>query len=157
MKRYALGVAAVAVAVVTQSPPASADKLDQVLERLSALEQSNAQLAKENAALKVRLNRVETKKDVSPVVVQAAPPGRMASAPATGTPTPPMLLAAPEIDAKGHGFFEHKKGNPLTFYTPGGEITAYGNLDVSVDGTSKSIGNMDLNGSGQLMGRIITM
>jgi predicted porin len=152
MKRYALSVAAAAVAVVTQSAPASADKLDQVLERLSAIEQSNAQLAKENAALKARLNRVETKKDVAPVAAQAAPYGRAASAPATGIPTPPMLLAAPELDAKGHGFFEHKKGNPLTFYTPGGEITAYGNLDVSVDGTSKSIGNMDLNGASAPIG-----
>jgi hypothetical protein len=33
----------------------------------------------------------------------------------------------------GHGFLEKKPGNPLTFYTPGGEITAYGNIDVSFD------------------------
>ena len=63
-----------------------------------------------------------------------------------------MLLATPEIDAKGHGFFEHKKGNPLTFYTPGGEITAYGNLDVSVDATAKSVGNFDLNGASPPVG-----
>ena len=46
-----------------------------------------------------------------------------------------------EIDAQGHTYFQHKKGNPLTFYTPGGEITAYGNIDVSIDGTTKSVGD----------------
>ncbi len=45
----------------------------------------------------------------------------------------------PEIDANGHTYLQHKKGNPLTFYTPGGEITAYGNIDISVDDTSKSV------------------
>jgi len=42
-----------------------------------------------------------------------------------------------EVDQNGHTYFEHKKGNPLTFYTPGGEITAYGNFDVSFDYTTK--------------------
>jgi predicted porin len=50
------------------------------------------------------------------------------------------VLDAPEIDAQGHGFLEHKKGNPLTFYTPGGEITAYGNFDISFDDTTKAFG-----------------
>jgi predicted porin len=44
-----------------------------------------------------------------------------------------------EIDAQGHTYLQHKKGNPLTFYTPGGEITAYGNIDISADATSKSV------------------
>ncbi len=43
------------------------------------------------------------------------------------------------IDSSGHRFLERKPGNPLTFYTPGGEITAYGNLDVSFDYTSKNV------------------
>jgi predicted porin len=46
----------------------------------------------------------------------------------------------------GHGFLEKKPGNPLTFYTPGGEITAYGNFDVSFDGTSKNVKGLELNG-----------
>jgi predicted porin len=46
----------------------------------------------------------------------------------------------------GHGFLEKKPGNPLTFYTPGGEITAYGNIDVSFDGTSKNVKGLELNG-----------
>src|SRR6266404_1012161 len=46
-----------------------------------------------------------------------------------------------EIDAQGHTFLQKKKGNPLTFYTPGGEVTGYGNFDVSIDATTKSVGD----------------
>jgi predicted porin len=144
MNKYALGVALVAVGAVTQAVPAFADKLDDVLARLEAIEKNNAKLANENATLKARLNKVETTKSSAPATVSGV---RTANAPATGIPTPAMLLAAPEIDANGHGFFEHKKGNPLTFYTPGGEITAYGNFDISVDDTAKSAANFNLNGA----------
>jgi predicted porin len=153
MNKYALGVAIVALGAATQAVPAYADKLDDVLARLEAIEKNNAKLANENATLKARLNKVETTKNSAQAAVPASGPVvRTANAPATGIPTPPMLLATPEIDAKGHGFFEHKKGNPLTFYTPGGEITAYGNLDVSVDATAKSVGNFDLNGASPPVG-----
>lgn len=40
---------------------------------------------------------------------------------------------------KDDWFFRHKPGDPLTFQTPGGEITGYGNIDVSFDGASKSV------------------
>ena len=137
MNKYALGAAIVAMGVMSQAIPASADKLDDVLARLDAIEKNNAKLAKENADLKSRLNHVETKKMTAPAA-PANPAARAASM--TGTPTPPRSYEAPEIDANGHGFFEHKKGNPLTFYTPGGEITAYGNIDVSIDDTTKAFG-----------------
>jgi predicted porin len=136
--------------LVFHALPASADKLDDVLARLDAIEKNNAKLANENAALKARLNKVETKKiatPASPYAPVAVPAVRVANAPATGIATPPGALEAPEIDANGHGFLEHKKGNPLTFYTPGGEITGYGNIDVSVDDTAKSMTNFDLNGA----------
>jgi predicted porin len=58
----------------------------------------------------------------------AAGPGK---APAAGEPV-------------GYGFLEKKPGNPLTFITPGGEITAYGNIDVSFDYTSKNVKGLDL-------------
>jgi predicted porin len=52
------------------------------------------------------------------------------------------------FDPDGHGFFERKPGNgPLTFYVPGGELSAYGNLDVSFDDTSKNVGSLQLNGN----------
>jgi predicted porin len=50
------------------------------------------------------------------------------------------------IDSGGHRFLERKPGNPLTFFTPGGEITAYGNIDVSFDYTSKNVKGLELNG-----------
>lgn len=42
------------------------------------------------------------------------------------------------LDSNGHAFLERKPGKDLTFYTPGGEITAYGNFDVSFDVATKN-------------------
>jgi len=41
--------------------------------------------------------------------------------------------------SSGHSFLERKPGDRVTFYTPGGEFTTYGNLDVSVEATTKGI------------------
>jgi len=133
---------------LSQALPASADKLDDVLSRLEAIEKNNAKLANENAALKARLNKVESPKSTAPAAASAP----VARAVATGLATPPPSREAPEIDKNGHGFLEHKKGNPLTFYTPGGEITAYGNIDVSFDDTTKSLNNFNLNGNSPPVG-----
>ena len=46
-----------------------------------------------------------------------------------------------------HRFFERKPGRDLTFYTKTGEITLYGNLDVSVDSATKGLGGF-LDGNG---------
>jgi predicted porin len=140
MGKYALGVAVAALGIVNQALPASADKLDDLIRRMDAIEQSNKQLAKENAALRSQLRKPAS---ATVVAVPAAP----AHATVTGIPTPPHVLDAPEIDAQGHAFLEHKKGNPLTFYTPGGEITGYGNIDVSFDDTTKNLNNFNLNGA----------
>jgi predicted porin len=134
MGKYALGVAVAALGIVNQALPASADKLDDLIRRMDAIEQSNRQLAKENAALRSQL------KKPAPATVVAAPAGPAPRGTVTGVAIPPHALDAPEIDAQGHGFLEHKKGNPLTFYTPGGEITAYGNFDISIDDTTKAFG-----------------
>ena len=50
MGKYALGVAVAALGIVNQALPASADKLDDLIRRMDAIEQSNKQLAKENAS-----------------------------------------------------------------------------------------------------------
>src|SRR5450631_2967287 len=42
------------------------------------------------------------------------------------------------LDSNGHYFFERKPGKDLTFFTPGGEITAYGQFDVSLDAATKN-------------------
>ena len=41
-------------------------------------------------------------------------------------------------DCSGHRFLEHKPGKDLTFYTHCGEMTVYGQLDVSLDGATKN-------------------
>ncbi len=41
-----------------------------------------------------------------------------------------------------HGFFERKPGRDLTFYTHGGELTTYGNLDLSFDVLTKGISQL---------------
>jgi predicted porin len=147
MKNYALGAAVMALGMVNQALPASADKLDDLIKRMDAIEQNNKQLSKENAALRSQLLRA---KPAPATTVLAAPAGKPAAT-VTGV-APPRALDAPEIDAQGHGFLEHKKGNPLTFYTPGGEITAYGNLDVSFDDTTKNLNNFNLNGASAPVG-----
>jgi predicted porin len=47
-----------------------------------------------------------------------------------------------------HGFMERKPGRDLTFYTKTGEITFYGNLDVSVDTATKGTSKFLAGGAG---------
>ena len=44
-----------------------------------------------------------------------------------------------KAEAADGWYFRHKPDSALTFETPGGEITGYGNFDVSFDGASKSV------------------
>ncbi|HET6982449.1 MAG TPA: hypothetical protein VFI53_09915, partial [Myxococcaceae bacterium] len=56
---------------------------------------------------------------------------------------------AAKAEATTHRFFEPKEGKDVTFYTPGGETTFYGYLDVSFDVTTKGISDLkDSNGNG---------
>jgi predicted porin len=51
----------------------------------------------------------------------------------------PVKAGVWDIDnCSGHRFLEHKPGKDLTFYTHCGEITLYGQLDVSFDGATKN-------------------
>ena len=65
MRKRVLGATLVAAGLAFQAMPASADKLDDVLSRLEAIEKNNAKLANENATLKARLNKVEIVKPKS--------------------------------------------------------------------------------------------
>jgi predicted porin len=47
-----------------------------------------------------------------------------------------------------HRFLERKPGRDLTFYTKTGEITFYGNLDVSVDSATKGLNGVPLGTAG---------
>ncbi|HWZ46664.1 MAG TPA: porin, partial [Herbaspirillum sp.] len=57
---------------------------------------------------------------------------------------PPVAAAAP---AANHDFLERKAGDGLTLLTRGGEVTLYGNADLSIDDTTKGISNMTVNGA----------
>ena len=48
----------------------------------------------------------------------------------------PAPMAQP---AAGHEFLERKSGEGVTFFTRGGEVTIYGNLDLSLDDSTKGI------------------
>jgi predicted porin len=52
----------------------------------------------------------------------------------------------------GDSYFHHKPGDALTFLTPNGEITAYGQFDVSADVSTKDTGTLNLNGSSAPVG-----
>jgi predicted porin len=86
-------------------------------------------------------NAQAAKKQASEAQAQAAQAKASASqATATAAKTQTQVANLPvKGTEKDEWFFRHKKGDPLTFETPGGEITAYGNIDVSFDGASKSV------------------
>jgi len=170
MKTRVWGAAMLAACGITYAGSASADpaadKLDLVLKRLEAIEANNAKLSKENAALKERLNKMDSKRGPAVTTVAyspaqqsgAAQPGAdgkgangngayaMANANANTKAAGPgqRVPLYGILDSNGHYFMEKKPGNPLTFYTPGGEITAYGTIDVSIDGTTKDAKSLDL-------------
>ena len=69
---------------------------------------------------------------------QAKATAAKATAAAAETQTQVANLPTKPTDKDGW-YFRHKPGDALTFETPGGEITGYGNFDVSFDGASKSV------------------
>src|SRR5258708_29221859 len=54
----------------------------------------------------------------------------------------PAPAAATPASTGGHEFLERKPGDGVTFYTRGGEVSIYGNLDVSFDYATKGIKGM---------------
>src|ERR1700719_343234 len=63
--KFAFGAALAVAGILVPHQRAAADQLDTVLQRLEALERSNAKLAKENAELRSRVQRVEGAKGVA--------------------------------------------------------------------------------------------
>ncbi|MFZ0149394.1 MAG: hypothetical protein WAM72_13850, partial [Xanthobacteraceae bacterium] len=86
-------------------------------------------------------NAQAAKRQASEAQAQAAAAKASASqASATAAKTQTQVANLPvKGTEKDEWFFRHKPGDPLTFETPGGEITGYGNIDVSFDGASKTV------------------
>ena len=67
----------------------------------------------------------------------------------SASPQPPASGSAASISAEtggGRQFLERKAGDGITVFTRGGEVSIYGNLDVSVDATTKGIGGLGVGG-----------
>src|SRR5258708_28417130 len=67
------GVATTALSIALPNSPGAAATLDDVMQRLEALERSNAKLARENADLRNRVKNVERPMTTSPAAAAAAP------------------------------------------------------------------------------------
>jgi predicted porin len=117
---------------------AQVEALQKAVNQLTAGQQqstADAKAAKQQAD-EAKAKAAQAASDASKAQAKAQ---ATANANAALAPAAKAAASAGELDSEGHRFFEKKKGNPLTFYTPGGEITAYGNIDVSVDAVSKSV------------------
>lgn len=53
---------------------------------------------------------------------------------------PPAPAVPAAVPSSGNSFLERKAGDGTTFLTRGGEVTVYGNLDLSLDTSTKGIG-----------------
>ena len=107
-----------------------------LLDRIDKLEKTIAAMQAQLSAL--------TGTAVQPAIKVASPSASPAPAASSSVLPPAVVAGIAPAAATRHGFMEKKPGKDLTFYTPNGEITAYGNLDVSFDvmtkGTSSLIG-----------------
>ncbi len=134
MKR-STGAALLGAAVLAFSPVAKADELSDLKAQVQIMQQQQQQLQQQLQKLNERLEAQSAVPKAAPVAAAPAPvPAGAAVTTAAAAPAPAAPLAPGE-----HGFLEHKAGDDLTFYTPGGQITAYGNVDVSVDATTKGL------------------
>ena len=110
------GALAVAVGCMGGVSPASAQSSD------PELRQKMDQLQQQIDMLRAQLDKVSKQSAAA-----ATPAGTTGAAP---------------VAAAGHEFIERKPGNGVTFVTRGGELSIYGNLDISVDDATKGIGGM---------------
>jgi len=108
------------------------DQINQLQKAISALTAAQAQAEADAKAAQAKAAQAQSQAS------QAQSQATQAQATATQAS---VKAGTQELDKNGHGFLEHKKGSALTFYTPGGEITGYGNLDVSLDDTTKDLGS----------------
>ncbi|MGH6684008.1 MAG: porin, partial [Pseudolabrys sp.] len=101
------------------------EQLTKTVNQLMAAQKENAAEAKaaKKQASQADANAAQAKASVADVKSKSA--------------RTPVKTGWGGLDAYGHTFLERKPGKALTFYTPGGEITTYGQFDVSIDGATK--------------------
>ncbi len=147
-----------------QSAPQNAQQLQLMQQQIDQLQHSLASLQAQLASLK---NAPATPPPTQAATSQNPPqnttPPQKPAAPGTvpGSTSPSTAGVDPfanqtatlgehiptAAEEKNHRFFERKPGKDLTFFTKSGEITFYGNLDVSFDAFTKGTANF-LDGNG---------
>src|SRR5215472_2631410 len=138
-----------------QAQSVSPDELRALKAQIDALQAKVKDL--ESKQQQSDANATAAKRQASEAQAQAAAAKASASqASATAAKTQTQVANIPvKGTEKDEWFFRHKPGDPLTFETPGGEITGYGNIDVSFDVASKTVtgvfgspANVNCHGSG---------
>lgn len=122
--------------------------------RNAAAEQSKApEPSKSPAQAPAQTSTAKAQQPTAPPAAPATRPG--STAPSTSSVSPDAVynltlgsLQPTTAEQKGHKFGEKKPGKDLTFYTKGGEITVYGNLDVSIETASKGGKSIPLGSAG---------
>jgi predicted porin len=124
---------------VANAQSVSPDELRALKAQIDALQSKVKDL--ESKQQQSDANAQSAKRQASEAQAQAAAAKASASqASATAAKTQTQVANLPVTGTdKDEWFFRHKPGDPLTFLTPGGEITGYGNIDVSFDGASKTV------------------
>jgi predicted porin len=119
--------------VTLATSAARADEVSDLKAQLQSLQQQMNILQQQ---LQKVADKVQQQQAAQPpgVVPDAAQPSTRTSAAQTSVAAKLTMTGAAK-----HGFFERKAGDSLTFYTHGGEITAYGKLDLSLDGATKGL------------------
>ncbi len=150
---YLRSVSVLALAVSVAGAAAADPQLDAVLQRLDKLE-------KENAKLKTNIKTLEERTVKPPVSAHSTAsvktsPATLAAAGSDGSgfvqvsmPKDAYGVGAPagRVDVVGakdgqedDWYFRHQPGPGLIFVTPNGQVSFYGQLDVSLDATTKGI------------------
>ncbi len=134
-----LAVSVFGAAGIANAQSVSGDDLRALKAQIDALQAKVKDL--ESKQQQSDANAQAAKRQASEAQAQAAAAKATASqATATAAKTQTQVANLPvKATEQDEWFFRHKKGDPLTFETPGGEITAYGQIDVSFDVASKSV------------------
>jgi predicted porin len=130
--RFLASAATAALSIALFSQDGGAATLDDVMQRLEALERSNAKLAGANAELRRRVNQVERKP--------------MTTAPAAAAPEP---AASPKGNPVLHGAVATTPGQPAPggSVNIGGMVVKAGPMGPAIDNTTVTIyGHVDVSG-----------
>ena len=123
-----LAGASLAILAVAALPhPASADKLDDILARLEALEKSNQRLARENAQLRGRVDRIGTAKPAAAVVASDVKGNPVQHAAVAPSPAPDHTV----VSIGGMPLYTKAVGTNK--FIDNTTVTIYGHVDVSGD------------------------